>query len=1045
MLRKITLITLITALLSALLLAAGLLALDWYLGTERFRERLALLVSETYGYEVTFEGELGVSVYPWLGLETGPLSIRAEPNGEPLLRASEVSAKVALVPLFSQKLEFDTIFLNHIDVMVRRAKDGTTNVDELVEILVPHGEARPVHDPSFRVRSVRVRGIQMHNAGFRYVDEATGKTWIVSDASFQTGEYTTGQPLPFSLGGVLQHTGVAVEARLDVSGNMEMDFEAKALRLVESRLNLILRGAELPVQGDEVHFTSKLALDTTKGTCRFDGFHLKLPHLLLDGSVECREMFSSPSIRGTVRSGQFSPREVVNDIFPETIPDKDNGIFRAAQFALRFDADMDGVRVADLAVVCDDTRLDGALSVQDFADPEYSFQLHADVLDFDRYYRLFIVDEPFYLDDFFPSFFQGAKAEADLTLDSVTLGGEELKDSRWAGLCADGKVRLELLSADVLDGTAKGVFQASIAANQEDGGYALGLDMDMALKGMALGDLPLVGSALPRPQGRGEMRLVATVPPMHFQGPDVVDDVLLGIEGELAYKLRDVRLTSGSGKETRRWNVGNVEAQVAFSPLGERSGEKRYAFTLSGGGKGAGKDFSSWLSLDGRFSVTRRYEDVRLDGMQVKGRYEGSLLPEYAPAMDFSVSGALRVDTQRLHLRDIRMSCFDGEVLATLEGHRVFEKDYTLTGLVSYETDNPMGLLHWMSLKPGKPRGENAYSHLRIASQYSLTPLKAVFHHCEIGMDGAEARGVIRVEDLETGRITFDLSAGSVDIDQYRPKKKKRRDPHECVDPTQLRPILLPLETLRDLRAEGTLRVKDLLLYKLHFTDLRADVLARDGQLTTSALDGTFYGGELEGGFTARAAKAFIVMSLNLRADDFRAGPFMADIGGKEYVMGTGVLFLDVQSMGRTDDDIIANLDGRGGFTVLDGSYKFSGKPGNAKLEEGDKSILDGRNGFTGAGALFRIEDGGFYNEDFSMDATFMELSGAGNFNINTNTIDLDLVANYSAGPTVPLHVVGCLDDPAVEVPGGELITNTVRDLIGIPLKPFQYLRDLFF
>jgi hypothetical protein len=54
-------------------------------------------------------------------------------------------------------------------------------------------------------------------------------------------------------------------------------------------------------------------------------------------------------------------------------------------------------------------------------------------------------------------------------------------------------------------------------------------------------------------------------------------------------------------------------------------------------------------------------------------------------------------------------------------------------------------------------------------------------------------------------------------------------------------------------------------------------------------------------------------------------------------------------------------------------------------------------------------------------------------------------VANYKAGPTVPLHIVGCLDDPAVEVPGGELITNTVRDLIGLPLKPFQYLRDLFF
>lgn len=1046
MLRKITLITLITLLISLVLLAAGLAVLDWYLGTERFRQRLALLITNAYGYEVTFQGDLGVSVYPWLGLETGPLEIRARPGEEPLLKAAEVSAKVAVIPLFSNRLEFDTVFLNQIDVLVQRDEDGATNVDELVKLLLPQREVKAVTDPTLRVRSVRVQGVQLHNGRFRFEDRSTGHTWSIDDAGFQTGEYQPGKPLPFSLSGVFARTGLDAVARLDLSGNLDVDLENKSLVFADSRINLILMGDDLPMQGKEVHLTSRLDLDSNEQTLRLTDYHLKLPQVLLSGDMRL-DGFSRDAmqVRGRVVSGSFSPRDAVNDFFPGTIPEKDTGIFANGRFALEFDLTPESLQVQKLKVFCDQTMLSGQVFVKNFADPVYGFALRGDQLDFDRYYRLFVVDEPFYVDDFFPDFFQSATAEGNLELESVLLGGETLHDSRWEALCGGGVLRVDLPRAGLHDGSVSGSFQADIFPAEDQKGYALGLQMGLQLKEQKLVELPLLGAALEAPRGTGSMSIKAEMPSTVFQGRDVMDDVLLGVRGELGYALRSVRMTTGRGSDQRIWRLGNVEIQTDFSGLGERSGSERYAFSLKGGGKGADKEYSAWCSLAGRLSMRRDYSDMRLDGVQLRGRYEGGDLPEYAPAVDFSVSGALRAQSQRLSLRDVRVGVLGGELQGTMEGHRIFEEDFTLTGQLGYDSAKPMHLLRWLTLKPGTPRGKKAYTSLQVATQYSVTPNKAVFHHCEIGMDGSVARGVVRIEDYDTAKLTFDLSADRVDIDQYRPADKVRRDPRECVDPTQVRPISLPLETLRDLNAEGTLRVKDLLLYKLHFTDLKTDVLARDGQLSTSSLRGTFYGGGLQGGFTARAAKEFIVMSLNLKADDLEVGPFMADVGGKEYVMGRGSIFLDVQSLGRTDDDIIANLDGRGGFSITEGSYKFSGKGGRERIQEGDRSIMDSRNRFAGAGALFRIEDGGFYNEDFNMESTFMDLSGSGNFNINTNTIDLDLVANYKAGPTVPLHIVGCLDDPAVEVPGGELITNTVRDLIGLPLKPFQYLRDLFF
>ncbi|MGE4293118.1 MAG: AsmA-like C-terminal region-containing protein, partial [Desulfovibrio sp.] len=689
----------------------------------------------------------------------------------------------------------------------------------------------------------------------------------------------------------------------------------------------------------------------------------------------------------------------------------------------------------------------GGFTVEYYTDPVYRFASPGAQLDFDRYYPNFIVDEPFYLNDFFPEFFCAARAKGTVDLASVQLAGARIEGSHWEASCGNGTLQVDVGQGKIKSGNFASAFRGDISRNEEEGGYRLGLGLDVRIEGARAADLPfLTGSAYVL-DGGGSAAYSVAVPSTNLKGSDVIDDVLLTAEGSFDYELSaaNVRTKPKDSKTGRRVALGKAGFQVEFKATRAAYKEGGYAFSLKGGGKGADRDYDAWASFTGLMRMDRNYEGLRLDDVKIKGRYEGGDLPDYAPAMDFFVNGELELDKQHLRLQDVRIAGLGGDLSATLEGHRIFEKDYTLTGDLKYDTNDPRGLLRWMTLKPGKPRGEKAYTNIRISSKYSVTPSKAVFHHCEIGMDGAVATGIIRVEDYKTGKLTFDLSAGTVDIDQYRPKKAKRRDPKECVDPTQLRPIGLPVETLRDLNAEGTLRVKDLILYKLHFKDLVADVRAKDGQLTGTPLNGTFYGGKLEGGFTARSTKEFIVLSLNVRADDFEAGPFMADVGGKEYVLGRGTLFMDVQSLGATDDDIIANLEGRGGFTVMDGSYKFSGKAGREKLAEGEESILNGRNRFNGAGALFRIDHGAFYNEDFKMEASFMNLSGRGEFNIDTNTIDLELEANYTAGPTVPLNIVGCLDDPAVQVPGGELITNTVKDILGIPLKPFQYLRDLLF
>ncbi|MEF2146218.1 MAG: AsmA family protein [Desulfovibrionaceae bacterium] len=1056
MLRKILIILLITLLLILSVVCTGLFALNWYMGTERFKERIAVFIGETYGYTVQFEGKIGVSIYPWLGLETGPMSIELPSRqSQPLvLHASEVSAKVAVVPLFSRRLEFDTVFLRDLNVNLVREEDGTSNVDALVQMLLPDAEATPISNPDVRLESLRVRGIQVHNAHLFFEDRKDGETYEVSQGSFQTGLYAAQELLPFTLFGKFHRRTDGSEGTLDISGNLDADIENRRVRLEGGRLNLILRGEILPLQGGEAHFTSRVEFDSDAGNATLRDLHVKLPELMLAGDLHLENVYDSPRAYGALRSGVFSPRRAVNEFFPGTIPEKDLEIFENGTFSFDFLVDASGLALENLKVFCDKTNLTGRMSVTDFEKPVYDFALVGDKLDFDRYYRIFIVDEPFYLNDFFPDFFLDAQARGTIDLENVVVAGADLSDAHWLAQCGNGTLSLDVDPAGMADGKLKSHFTATISRDKEEG-YRLGLGLDLSLSEMQAEHLPLMKGSGYHVAGPGRAEYSFSMPETRFLGTTVVDDVFFGLRGKLEYVLPRAEVvlaahapdkSSEKGKE-RRVQLGKARARAQFKAASTKRAGGGYSFGFDGDFSSKNDENTALLggTFSGMISTDLNFSDLELQGVALDGQYEGNLLPSHARNAEFAVRGSLQAGKQRLHLGTISVRLLGGELRGSMEGHRIFEKDYTLAGSASFDSKNPLVFLRTLGMNPGKPRGKKAYSSILLSADYAVNPYRAVFHHAVIGMDGAKVEGVVRLEDYATKRITFELQGGAVDVDQYRPQKRKRRDPKECVDPTQLRPIYLPVETLRDLNASGTLALSDLLLYKLHFTNLVCDATAANGSLNVTPLHTDFYGGKVEGGFSAQSAKELIILSLNVRAEDFQAGPFLADIGGKEYVMGNSSLFLDVQSLGATDDDIIANLEGRAGFTVLKGSYKFAGKGGREKIAQGEESILDGRTSFKGAAALFKVDNGGFYNDDFAMDSTFMGLTGNGDFNIDRNTINLELEANYTAGPTVPLRIVGCLDDPAVEVPGGELITNTVKDIIGIPLKPFQYLRDLIF
>ena len=114
----------IVALLGALLLGVWL-----FVNPNAYKGRIAAAVQESTGRELKLQGDIKLSVIPWVALELGPASLGNPPgfSDEPFLSFTHASVRVRLLPLLRQRLEVARVEVEGLDLRLRRNAAGRGN------------------------------------------------------------------------------------------------------------------------------------------------------------------------------------------------------------------------------------------------------------------------------------------------------------------------------------------------------------------------------------------------------------------------------------------------------------------------------------------------------------------------------------------------------------------------------------------------------------------------------------------------------------------------------------------------------------------------------------------------------------------------------------------------------------------------------------------------------------------------------------------------------------------------------------------------------
>ena len=382
-----------------LLLALGSLLLLFVIGlgifiatfdANAYKQELSDLVKQKTGRELEFEGDVGLTFYPSLGMKLGALRFANAPGfgDRPMLAVKQAGVSVDLLSLLRLQPEIARLVLDGLQLDLARNRQGKTNWDDLLPAQ-PAAAGEKAGEPAAQKPAPASDGLQLagvfggldlSRGNIRWRDEQAGIEYEISDLNLQTGRIEVDRDFPLRLSLRLRgKDGLKVGLRFDSQARLG----PKALRLAAMKLDLEAAGGPLPVDKALVKMGGDLgfALPTQQ---------LSVQGLSLDASTEGGPMKSlQASLGGDIGFDLEQQRLTVAglsleaDAAGDTLP---TGSLKArlSSTEMRLALPQRSLRVDGLQLVLEEQKFEGFVDVRDYAQPAVRFELQGKLLDVDR-------------------------------------------------------------------------------------------------------------------------------------------------------------------------------------------------------------------------------------------------------------------------------------------------------------------------------------------------------------------------------------------------------------------------------------------------------------------------------------------------------------------------------------------------------------------------------------------------------------------------------------------------------------------------------------
>ncbi len=434
-----------------------------------FRQEISDSVKEATGRDLVIEGDLSLSVFPWLAIEVGRAELGNADgfSDKPFLSFDSARLSVRMLPLIlQQETTVGTATLDGLMVNLEVAADGSTNWDDLsaAESTADTGEVDTYGEPT----EVDVASILVSDANVSYADAQTGSTYSMTNLSFGTGEIASDEPIDVDAEFDFSVAPGEMGGHVEIRSTITMTEDATQFSVEGLNVSGTLRG--ITEESTEFNFDSRaLQVDTTAQSVALGEMDISVLGMAMSADIEPFSYAGAVQPRAELRVAEFSLKELMRalDIDPPQTADP-NALSRVSFNAKALVGESD-ISLQAMTLELDDSTMVGSLSLPMSESGALRFDLNVDAINLDGYMApaedgIAAADAEDGGDIEIPvDMIRALNASGSFKIDRALLSGMEFTNLQLGLNAANGRLRLYPLSAELYDGTYNGDVQIDAA------------------------------------------------------------------------------------------------------------------------------------------------------------------------------------------------------------------------------------------------------------------------------------------------------------------------------------------------------------------------------------------------------------------------------------------------------------------------------------------------------------------------------------------------------------------------------------------------------
>ncbi|QXH35534.1 AsmA family protein [Pseudomonas muyukensis] len=388
-------------LLGLLLIIVALgFALSHLFDPNDYKDEIRQLARDKAHVELTLNGDIGWSLFPWLGLELHEASIATLNNPKvPFADLQMLGLSVRVLPLLRREVQMSDVRVEGLNLTLTRDANGHGNWEDIGKPLpdpavasapaatpgeVPASEAAK---PAASERAVKldIDSLTVNNARVQYTDEKAGQSYSAESIQLSTGPVHEGANIPLKASAFLSASQPNLKARTELTGELRFDRKLKRYNLEDMRLSGETSGE--PLAGKTMTFAAQgqVLVDLAANVASWSGLKVSANQLRALGELNLRDLDKAPQVSGGLSIAQFDLRTFLDGIGHPLPATADPAAFKKLELVTRLEGTPNSLALEDLAVKLDDSTFSGRVAVEDFAKQALRVRLKGDTFDADRY------------------------------------------------------------------------------------------------------------------------------------------------------------------------------------------------------------------------------------------------------------------------------------------------------------------------------------------------------------------------------------------------------------------------------------------------------------------------------------------------------------------------------------------------------------------------------------------------------------------------------------------------------------------------------------